>query len=122
MAEVTRKGHPEDSGLVGRPGSVLGVPVARTGLRGRHSDRVGSGPGVQGQPAGRGHRPGTLASGKFNLVTSTLAFFTALEGNPKLQDSKSHATAQIQQWVGVWGEQSLALHMSWLKALGRAPE
>lgn len=74
MTDVTRKGHSVDSGLGRGPG--------------RHSRRWGQtqaeGGDTQGGEAAEEEEAGPLASGGFNLVTSTLAFFTALEGNPKL--------------------------------------
>lgn len=86
------RGQGEDSGLGAVTGSHL-VAGARTGSE-RETLRHGGDIRV-GEPAGSGHGPGTLFPGKSNLLTSTLVFFTALEGNPKPQDLKFYAAAQL---------------------------
>lgn len=71
----------------------LRLLVSRTGYQGetlRHCGEVRVGE-ARRQWAWTGHP----LPGNFNLVTSTLAFFIALEGNTKPQDLKFYATAQI---------------------------
>ena len=72
------------------------VLVARTGLKGNtlrlgeaNAGQVGGG---SPQEVGINQTPWPLA---ILTWSHQLAFFTALEGNPELQDSKSYATAQI---------------------------
>lgn len=93
IAEVTKKGYCEDSGLGVVTWRPLRLPVTRTQCRGetlRCSGEVG---------VREASRPWALTKhlllDRFNLVTAIFAFFAALEWNPKPQDLKFCAAAQV---------------------------